>query len=201
MTLYARGVSVLILALLPVSCATPLARMDSEAASTRLRTTAVAAPAAATATATPAESVRPDRLQIAAIGVDSSLEKLRVTPDKLLAPPVDPARAGWFPGSAVPGEQGPAVIAGHRDSVNGPAVFWRLTDLRPGNRIKVTRSDGRIVAFEVVQVRRVARKNFPTEEVYGPTPDSTLRLITCGGLYDHVRGRYLDNVLVLAVPV
>jgi LPXTG-site transpeptidase (sortase) family protein len=143
----------------------------------------------------------PVRIRIPAIGVDSRLEKLGVTRRGRLLPPVNPQRAGWFPGSAVPGELGSAVIAGHRDSLVGPAVFWRLTDLRTGDKVTVTRADGVDVRFDVVQIRRVSRANFPTEQVYGATPDRVLRLITCGGLYDHVHGRYLDNVLVVALAV
>jgi LPXTG-site transpeptidase (sortase) family protein len=146
-------------------------------------------------------SVRPQRLRIPSIGVDTSLETLGVSRLGRLRPPVNPQRAGWFPGSAVPGELGPAVVAGHRDSKVGPAVFWRLTDLRLGDTVIVTRSDGVTVRFEVAQIRRVPRASFPTEQVYGATPDSMLRLITCGGLYDHVHGRYLDNVLVVALAV
>jgi LPXTG-site transpeptidase (sortase) family protein len=146
-------------------------------------------------------SIRPLRLRIPSIGVDTRLETLGVTPLGRLRPPVDPQRAGWFPGSAVPGELGPAVVAGHRDSRVGPAVFWHLTDLRLGDTVIVTRSDGATVRFEVAQIRRVPRADFPTEQVYGATPDRMLRLITCGGLYDHVHGRYLDNVLVVALAV
>ena len=149
----------------------------------------------------PSVDARPTRLRIPAIGVDSSLERLRIGPAGRLRPPVDPDLAGWFPGGAVPGDLGAAVIAGHRDSLTGKAVFWRLTDLETGDRMWVTRSDGTRVQFEVVDVRRVSRASFPTEDVYGPTPDRTLRLITCGGVYDHVQGRYLDNVLVLALAV
>jgi LPXTG-site transpeptidase (sortase) family protein len=148
-----------------------------------------------------AASIRPQRLRIPSIGVDTSLETLGVSRLGRLRPPVDPQRAGWFPGSAVPGELGPAVVAGHRDSKVGPAVFWHLTDLRLGDTVIVTRSDGVTVRFEVAQIRRVPRSSFPTEQVYGATPDSMLRLITCGGLYDHVHGRYLDNVLVVALAV
>lgn len=164
------------------------------------------APAAASASPTAdggstAGPVSPRRLRIPTIGIDTSLETLRVSAADRLRPPRDPDRAGWFPASAVPGELGAAVVAGHRDSRVGKAVFWRLTELRTGDRLSVTLSDGRVVPFEVVDVRRVARRAFPTAAVYGPTPDRTLRLITCGGLYDHVHGRYVDNVLVLALAV
>jgi len=57
------------------------------------------------------------------------------------------------------------------------------------------------VRFKEVSYKDLRSKGFPTEQVYGATPDRMLRLITCGGLYDHVHGRYLDNVLVVALAV
>jgi hypothetical protein len=73
--------------------------------------------------------------------------------------------------------------------------------LRPGDRITVTLSDGSRARFAVQEVRRVPRERFPTDQVYGATPDRALRLITCGGRYDRTRDRYPDNVLVLALAV
>jgi LPXTG-site transpeptidase (sortase) family protein len=141
------------------------------------------------------------RLRIPALNVDTAVERLRVGLAGRLRPPQDPARPGWFPESPVPGDLGAAVVAGHRDSRTGPAVFWRLADLSVGDSVVVDRSDGRTARFRVVDVRQVSRSRFPTADVYGPMPDHALRLITCGGLYDHVYGRYRDNVLVLALAV
>ena len=39
---------------------------------------------------------------------------------------------------------------------------------------------------------------FATEEVYGPTADAQLRLITCGGAFDPSARSYEDNVIVFA---
>jgi len=158
-------------------------------------------PAASSPAAEPGAAVRAVRLRIPRIGVDTSLERLGVNPRGKLRPPVRAQRAGWFPGSAVPGELGAAVVAGHRDSAKGPAVFWRLTELRPGDRMTVRRSDGVTARFEVAEVRRVSKRQFPTRAVYGATPDRTLRLITCGGDFDHAKGHYRDNILVLALAV
>ncbi|MCI0685966.1 MAG: class F sortase [Sporichthyaceae bacterium] len=143
--------------------------------------------------------VRPVALRIPAIGVDSRLERLELDGSGELRPPRDPDRAGWFGGGPVPGDVGPAVLAGHVDSRNGPAVFYRLRSLGPGDRIVVERSDGTTVRFEVQSVRRFPRADFPTEDVYGATPEPVLRLITCGGVYDRGSG-YRDNVVVFAVP-
>jgi sortase (surface protein transpeptidase) len=151
------------------------------------------------ATAT-VQGARPVHLRIPRIGVSTSLERLRVR-DGVLQPPRNPARAGWYPRSATPGDLGAAVVAGHVDSRSGAAVFYRLGSLRPGDRITVTLSNGSQARFAVQEVRRVPRARFPTDQVYGATPDRALRLITCGGQYDVTHGRYLDNVLVLALAV
>jgi hypothetical protein len=47
-------------------------------------------------------------------------------------------------------------------------------------------------------VASYAKASFPTAEVYGPTPDAQLRLITCGGALDARRHTYADDVVVYA---
>ncbi len=139
------------------------------------------------------------QVRIPALGIRSSLERLGIGADGALSAPRDPAQAGWYADGPTPGDLGAAVIAGHVDSTSGHAVFWRLAQLHRSDRVEVTRSDGTTVRFAVQEVRRVRRDRFPTVEVYGPLPDRGLRLITCGGLYDHQRGRYRDNIVVFAL--
>jgi sortase (surface protein transpeptidase) len=98
----------------------------------------------------------------------------------------------------VPGDVGPSLLAGHVDSRTGPAVFYRLRELRGGDRIVVERSDGRTATFEVDRVEQVSKSSFPTRRVYGATPRPELRLITCGGTFDASSGHYLSNVVVYA---
>jgi len=146
----------------------------------------------------PLAAAAPLRLQVPAIGVDSPLSSLGVDPTGALLPPADFRRAGWFGAGAVPGEIGPAVIAGHVDSYRGPAVFFRLDELSPGDEVLVQRADGTTARFTVSRVGRYPKSAFPTAEVYGPTPDAQLRLITCGGAFDRSRRSYVDNVVVYA---
>ena len=140
----------------------------------------------------------PTRLRIPAIHVDTALEVLHLDASGALEAPRDYARAGWFAGAAVPGDVGPAVIAGHVDSTTGPAVFFRLNQLRPGDVLEVAR-DGGWVGFRVVEVSRYPKDRFPTARVYGPTPDPQLRLITCSGAFDSAQRSYVDNTVVYAV--
>jgi hypothetical protein len=151
-----------------------------------------------TGAADPLGTAAPARIRIPDIGVDAPLEALHLLPDGNLAAPRAWEEAGWYADGTRPGEIGPAVIAGHIDSTHGPAVFFRLDRLRPGARIEVERA-GRWLSFRAVSIAEYPKNAFPTAEVYGPTPDPQLRLITCGGAFDRGHGSYLDNTVVYAV--
>lgn len=158
---------------------------------------AIPGPAAAVTTKV-ADGLRPVRVQIPAIGVDSTLVDLGIGANKAIEVPADPARVGWLDTTPAPGQQGPAVLAGHVDSVTGPAVFFHLKQLKVGDAISVTRRDGTAVSFTVDGVQTYAKTAFPTQETYGPVPVPALRLITCGGSYIKSAGGYQDNVVVFA---
>jgi sortase (surface protein transpeptidase) len=130
--------------------------------------------------------------------VDTPLTQIGVDATGALVPPADFSQAGWFAAGPAPGEVGPAVLAGHVDNRSGPAVFFRLEDLTPGDEVLVTRSDGQTVPFTVTRVASWPKSAFGTAEVYGPTPGAELRLITCGGTFDRSRRSYTDNVVVFA---
>ena len=144
----------------------------------------------------------PTRVRIPAIDlVTPPLEQLgRMPKDKSIALPHDPLRAGWFKDGPRPGQPGPAVIIGHVDMAHAPAVFFRLREMKPGEAVYVDRADGSTERFTVTAVRQVAKTDFPTQDVYAPDLQSSLRLITCGGQFDHDARNYLDNVIVFASP-
>ncbi|MGX6602607.1 class F sortase [Micromonosporaceae bacterium Da 78-11] len=140
----------------------------------------------------------PARVRVKAIGVDAGLEQLHLAADGELTPPGGFEKAGWYAEGTAPGDVGPAVIAGHVDSKSGPAVFYRLRELTTGDRIEVMRG-GTVVRFTVTRTAWYPKTKFPTDLVYGPTPDRQLRLITCGGVFDHGLRSYKDNFVVYAV--
>lgn len=147
-----------------------------------------------------ADVAPPQRLRIPAIDVDTTLTTLTTDQTGALVPPAGPDIVGWYTGGPVPGAVGPAVLAGHVDSRAGPGVFFRLRDLRPGDRIEVERGDGSWSAFTVTGSVRTPKAAFPTDAVYAPTPGPELRLVTCGGTFDAAARSYRDNVVVDAVP-
>lgn len=142
----------------------------------------------------------PTWVNIPAIGARSSLVQLGVNQDKSVqVPPVsEPLQAGWYKYGPTPGQVGPAVILGHIDGNHQEGIFWRLHEVKAGDIVQVGRQDGKALTFTVRKVDQVSKKAFPTSAVYGNTPDSQLRLITCGGAFDASAHNYLDNIIVYA---
>ena len=150
--------------------------------------------------APPTRSI-PIRLDIPKIGVHTSLIRLGLNRDGTVeVPPLErDAPAGWYGNSVIPGEIGAAVILGHVDSArDGPAVFYLLGTLRPGDRISVLRADGTVARFTVTDVAQYPKSKFPTSLVYGLTAYPALRLVTCGGSFDRIHHSYRDNIIVSA---
>lgn len=141
---------------------------------------------------------RPVRVEVPTVQIDAQLVELGLDSDGALEVPSDFDTAGWWHGGAKPGETGSAVIAGHVDSYNGPAAFFSLGDVQPGDEIIVHGEDGTTLSFRVDRVAQHSKERFPTQRVYGPTDQPTLRLITCAGSFDHARREYSDNLIVYA---
>jgi len=143
----------------------------------------------------------PVGVEIPRVGITSGLEQLAMGDGGELAAPRDYGTAGWFAAGPEPGSPGPAVIAGHVDSRAGPAVFYRLGELQPGDEVLVHREDGSTVTFRVDEVAQHPKDAFPTAAVYGPVPGPELRLITCAGDFDRAAHSYRDNLVVYATAV
>jgi hypothetical protein len=140
----------------------------------------------------------PVRLRIPAAGIDTSLQSLGHNPDGTIAVPTDPDVAGWYAEGPRPGQQGPAVILGHVDSTDGPAVFFDIARLPRGAAVYVDLADGSSTGFRVTGLSTVPKTRFPTDSVYLPTLQPSLRLVTCGGTFDYAARHYRDNVIVYA---
>ncbi|MBX9395287.1 class F sortase [Streptomyces sp. TRM72054] len=141
----------------------------------------------------------PDRIRIPAIGVNAPLVGLGLTrTGSLDVPPAEQKNlAGWYEAGTTPGETGTAIVAGHVDNADGPAVFYHLGALKRGSTIEVDRRDGSVARFQVDAIELYDAKNFPDKKVYGAAARPELRVITCGGGYSRSTG-YQGNVVVFA---
>ncbi|WP_055604009.1 class F sortase [Streptomyces aureus] len=139
------------------------------------------------------------RIKIPAIQVAAPIMDVGLDPDGWVAapPPQDANLAGWYQNGISPGQRGTAVVVGHVDNAQGPAVFYGLGSLEKGQHIEVERYDGRIAVFEIYGLEVYSKDNFPGVQVYADTGMPELRVITCGGGYTRARG-YDGNVVVYA---
>lgn len=178
----------------------PTARTAAPAAipTTAIPPTSAPGPAALEPSAAPGRPSPPIRIDIESIGVSAPVDPLVLEADGTLEVPTDYSRAGYYTGRPTPGAIGPALIAAHVDSKTGPAAFYRLRDVKPGDEVSVTRADGTTVLFSVDRLEQHPKNAFPTEAVYGPTPGATLRLVTCAGAFDASDASYRDNLIAFA---
>ncbi|MFB9690130.1 class F sortase [Amycolatopsis plumensis] len=148
----------------------------------------------------PFKGLRPTSVKIPKIGAESSLLAVAVKPDGSISVPSvhTPMQAAWYKLSPVPGDVGPAIVLGHVDGDKKPGIFFKLKDLAPGDEVDVDRSDGKKLKFVVDRVTQVPKETFPRDAVYGNSDKPELRLITCGGAFDHAEHSYQDNIVVYA---
>ena len=142
--------------------------------------------------------VAPVGLAIESAGIDAGIESLRVV-DGAMQDPSGPWVVAWYDNLGTLGKIGNIVMAGHIDYWNvGPAVFYNLSTLEPGNEIVVTGDDEKTYPFAVEWVRQYDSESIPLDEVTGPTADQSLTLITCGGAFDYTNGHYVQRTVVRA---
>jgi Sortase domain len=142
----------------------------------------------------------PTKIDIPTLGVHAAVVALGRNPDGSLQVPQRFDTVGWYTETSRPGDPGPAVLAGHVDSYQGAAVFFRLNQLRPGDLVTVW-SDTGPKRFRVESMASFAKDKFPVDAVFGPVPDTALRLVTCGGSFDRAKGSYRDNIVIYATEV
>ncbi|MEV4877308.1 class F sortase [Streptomyces cyaneofuscatus] len=150
----------------------------------------------------PVEGAAPRSVEVPSVGIDAPVVRRGLDKDGAIdPPPYDlPQTAGWYGKGTRPGAEGAALLVGHVDTETKPAVFYGLSAVRPGEKVKVTRDDGSVAEFTVDDVQVVTRERFDAEKAYGPRVDgrAELRLITCGGTYDQKSRSYTANVVVSA---
>ncbi|MET9461412.1 class F sortase [Streptomyces canus] len=152
--------------------------------------------------ARPLKEALPQRLDIPDLGVQAPVVARGLDARGALDPPPfgRPGIVGWYAAGAKPGAAGTALMVGHVDTETRPAVFYRISSLKPGETVRVIRDDGRVAEFTVDNVRLLGRESFDAHQAYGPREPgrAELRLITCGGTFDRATRSYTANVIVSA---
>lgn len=137
----------------------------------------------------------PAEIAIPAIDVKAKIEKTTLSKDGSMGVPKNTDNTAWFKDGPKPGDKGNAVMNGHVDNKWGPSVFYRLKELKKGNKVIVTSISGKKRTFEVVKVQSYPREEKPNA-FFGYAFTRNLNLITCTGTFDHAAGTHEKRLVV-----
>ena len=144
--------------------------------------------------------VEPVRIRIPQLDLTTPTRALGVEPDGQLEIP-DETEVGWYRLGSSPGRPGATVLAAHVSWNDTIGPFFRLDELGPGAVVDVDLADGGSRRYEVVERAQYGKLALPAERIWTREGDETLVLITCGGEFNRSIRRYVDNIVVYAVPV
>ncbi len=145
---------------------------------------------------TAASAPLPVRLVIPSIHVDAAVEQLGDTADGAMEAPRQWADVGWYTPGFRPGDDGSAVMAGHRDSTTDRAVFWDLSRLKRGDLVQVQDDDGSQATFTVVSKASYGFNSVPMAAIFGAADAPRLNLVTCNGAFDWLSRNYDQRLVV-----
>ncbi|MEU7338476.1 class F sortase [Streptomyces sp. NPDC007074] len=150
----------------------------------------------------PLGDARPQRVDIPSMGIRAPVVARGLDTQGAIDPPPyeQPGVVGWYAAGVQPGSAGTALFVGHVDTETRPAVFYKISAMRPGQTVRVMRDDGTVAEFTVDDVAVLPRDHFDARQAYGPRQSgrAELRLVTCGGTFDRTRRTYTANVVVSA---
>jgi len=138
----------------------------------------------------------PVRFKIPEINIDAAIEYVGITPEGAMDVPKNPDNVAWLSLGPRPGEIGSAVIAGHRDWEKGErAVFFNLSKLKKGDKVYIKDDKGDLISF-VVQKTKIYNYLEDASEVFLPSDDKYLNLVTCMGKWDKTNQNYTQRLVV-----
>lgn len=143
----------------------------------------------------------PRVIRIAKHKIEARVLALAIAPSGALKAPGNIFDGGWYRDSARPGEPGAMVVDGHVYGPTKPAVFKKLNTLVAGDQIEIERGDGKrfvytVQASELVDADKVDMSKVMVPYVAGKPG---LNVITCGGKFDIINGKYPQRTVVYAV--
>ncbi len=140
----------------------------------------------------------PKKLRIPSLHIDVPVQEVGLTPQGNMGIPSGAWEVGWYRPGFRPGEKGNAVMAGHLDTLFGPAVFEHLDQARPGDEILVDSDSGSVLRFIVTRSDVYDARSAPMREIFGGGTGRMLRLITCDGAWIAERRQYSERLVVSA---
>ena len=144
------------------------------------------------------QGMEPARIVIPSIGVDAAIEATGILDNGEMGVPEDVHQVGWFEPGYTVGAKGHAVLAGHVDSLTGPAIFYHLDKVEPGEKVIITDPDGREMVYVIQEKASYITEEAPIEKIFGRSDNRMINLITCTGTFDRNTGEHEERLVVTA---
>jgi len=149
---------------------------------------------------------RPVRLVIPSLDIDAPVVSIELDRDRVLRPPHDPSKIGWWKRSAQPGaKEGQSLLTGHSVRL-GDGAMDNLGDVERGATVQVIgkaedgEKSGKVASYSVQKVFVYSRKQVAdhADELFGQDHNPRrLVLVTCTDWDGKV---YQSNIIVYAQP-
>lgn len=142
------------------------------------------------------EYIIPKQLWIPSVGLKAQVEPVGLLENGQLEVPVSSEVVGVFVDGVLPGQQGNALMAGHVDNYKGPAIFYPLKKVKPGDPVVLSDKEGKYLVFSVIAVESYPTTDAPLDKIFGDTDIEQLNLITCTGAYNRKKGEHEKRLVV-----
>lgn len=108
---------------------------------------------------------------------------LGINKDNQISAPDNIYKAGWYTGSAKPGQSGAMFIYGHVSSWTATGAFYNLKNLKPGDKIIITTGANKTYSYKVISKQVYDHNKVDMKKVLAPIDPNRpgLNLMTCTG--------------------
>lgn len=144
----------------------------------------------------------PRAIYINKINISARVMPMGLDKDNSVQSPSGVYDAGWYTGSAKPGNAGVVLIDGHASETGTHyGLFGYISDVKAGDQITIERGDGANFNYKVAKIETI-----PTSEVdmskmlvpYGGS-EQGLNLIACAGKWNSDKTTLDHRVLIYAI--
>ena len=143
----------------------------------------------------------PKEIRITSLGISANITSVGVDVSGHLEAPKEWNEVGWYSKGSRPSEKGNLLFSAHYDDNYGnPAVFYKLKNIKTGDKVSVTDSYGRVYNYKVTDIYYISVNDPDRTRVFEPYKEDTavMTMITCGGVWSATAGTYDKRLVVNA---
>ncbi|WP_058305943.1 class F sortase [Gracilibacillus massiliensis] len=142
---------------------------------------------------------QPVAIRIPSLAIDAPIIHTGLNDQGEMVVPDNGEEVAWFELGRMPGANGNSVLAGHVDDYQGPAVFFQLENIEIGAEVIIEGDNEETLTFVVERIEAYPYDDAPIREIFGPTDEKRLNLLTCTGLYNQSMETHEERLAVYTV--